>query len=140
MDHSGNPLSAITAQFTTQLEDYLVNNNGFLERLASLLPSAATATDDDIARHAPHPDAQQPTDEEQRVFQLVDSKSKKVANYSGCEKVACPTCNKTVTLRSLSAHMDMHLMYDKRPYHCEPCKAYFAYKKNYVRHMREQHP
>lgn len=153
---SEKSLTFITSKLSTQIGNYLANNNDFLERVSKRLPpsdgmNAATSTsggydasagtagsnEDD----APRFDGQQTSRAQQLVIQVIETeKSKKVTSYYGCERVVCPTCNKMVTLKNLPSHLDTHLMYDKRPYHCELCKAYFAYKRNYDQHMRTQHP
>lgn len=65
---------------------------------------------------------------------------KKEKAYYGSEEVKCPVCEKTLTASNIRHHMNMHLMYTKRPYPCEYCEKCFAYKKNFDRHMIQQHP
>ena len=60
--------------------------------------------------------------------------------YYGSEEVICPVCAKTLTACNIRHHMNTHLIYTQRPYPCEYCDKCFAYKKNFDRHMLQQHP
>ena len=66
--------------------------------------------------------------------------TKKEKAYYGSEEVVCPVCAKTLTASNIRHHMNTHLIYTQRPYPCEYCDKCFAYKKNFDRHMLQQHP
>ena len=65
---------------------------------------------------------------------------KKARRIRTLPHVVCPACEKKLSPRKLSEHMNMHIMYTRRPHHCKQCDARYAYKFSLQCHQREVHP
>ena len=149
MDVSEKALKSLATRLASQIEERLANNTDFLQRIADNLALSeskadarpiADSTSSGYDASAETDDSNAYTPPPFEGYQRIEEKTtKKVVTFYGSEKVVCPTCDKTVTARNLREHMNMHLMYPRRPHRCEICEVFFAYKRDFERHMRRKH-
>ena len=128
----------------------MATNTDFLRRVANAL--SLPETKDDVKSVEDNAssgyDASADTDDSNaynlppfEAYRRVEKeKTKKAVTYYGYEKVVCPTRNMAVTKAYLRDHMNIHLMYHKRPHCCEICEARFTSKTGLNQHVRQLHP
>lgn len=150
MDVSEKAVKSLAARLASEIGDCLASNTEFLQRIANALSLPETKEDARSIADTTSSgyEASADTDDSNACnlppfggYQRIEEKTtKKVVTYYGCEKVACPTCNKAVTRAYLRDHMNIHLMYHKRPHCCEICEARFTSKTGLNQHVRQLHP